>query len=377
MNPIYLDNAATTRLDSRVREVMLPWLGELHGNPSSIHGFGQRASLAVNEARLAVANTMGCESEEVIFTSSATEANNMILRGAAHALRSKGNHIITTAIEHPCILNTCAALEREGFEVTYLSVDRDGRVDPADFQKVVKETTILASIHFANHEVGVIQPMKELIAIAKEADVIFHSDAVAAFPYIHTGLGKYPVNAMTLSPHKFHGPQGVGIAIVRAGVPLEAIITGGAQEFGKRAGTQNVPGIVGAGLAIALTETEKYDAAMRMKTLRDRALKHLQKDIPSLIVFGSLEYRLPNNLAIGVPGTLAENLLVELDLQGIAVSLGAACSSSSKEPSSVITALGYTPEEARSFLRITLSKETTEAELDRFVSTFTSIIHGL
>ena len=366
-NILYLDNAATTLLDAQVREAMLPWLGELYGNPSSIHALGQKANLAINEARLSVANTLGCESEEIFFTGSATEANNMILRGIAHAA-GKG-HIITSAVEHSCVLNTCRALAEEGFDLTVLPVDQEGRYRAEDLVAALRPDTFLVSLQLVNNEIGTIQPLQECLQVIQDRAIFVHTDAVAAFPTLFTGLRKFPVHAMTLSPHKYHGPQGVGIAYVRAGVPCTPLITGGGQEFGKRAGTQNVPAIVGAGIATTLVEQRKFEEACTMYGLREYALSQLQSLIPGLHLFGPQgEDRIATNIGIGIPGVSGERVVIDLDIAGVCVSKGSACTNNSRDLSHVVQALGLPEEVAETFVRITLSRHTTTEDIDRLCS---------
>jgi cysteine desulfurase len=320
------------------------------------------------------AHTLKVESEEIFFTSGATESNHLAIKGLARAYQEKGKHIITSCIEHACVLSACADLEREGFSVTYLPVTRLGLVDPEVFRSAIRPDTILASIMFANNEIGTIQPIESLLSIARDHGVFFHTDAVAAFPFLCTNIEKFPVDALSLSPHKFYGPKGVGVLYVRGSLAPLPFLTGGAQEFNLRAGTQNIPGIVGAGKACELLEARKYDERFLIEELRNFFLEELKTLRPDVMLFGSPDQRLHGNLNIGFPGVSAEELLIKLDLAGIAVSLGSACSAGSRVRSHVITALGVDDEVARTSLRITLGRTTTKEEILYCIKTLRDIL---
>ncbi len=361
MKKIYLDHAATTPVDSRVLEKMLPYFQGKFGNASSVHSFGQEAAQAVEKAREQAADFLGAKNTEIIFTSGATEGNNTIIKTVARQLRQqKGlDHLITSSIEHHCVLESMQALEKEGFKVTYLPVDNSGIIDPEIFRQALTPKTSLASIMYANNEVGTIQPIKELAALAKKNQVLFHTDAVQAVNYLDCRVDYLGVDYLTLSAHKFYGPKGVGLIYRRTGAPLSPYIHGGAQENHLRAGTLNVPGIVGLGEAIALTKNEQSARTKHAQNLRDKLITDLEKSIPDIIINGDRQNRLPNNVNVTIKYVEGESLLLSLDMQGLAVSTGSACSSGSLEPSHVILALGVPKEFSHGSLRFTFGKDNS------------------
>lgn len=377
MDRVYLDNAATTALSPAVLEVMLPYLTSNYGNASSIHGTGRDARKAVEAARRQVAAAIGCKPPEIYFTAGGSESDNWAIKGVAFANRHKGNHIITTAIEHHAVLHTCQWLEKQGFTITYLPVDEEGRVHPEDVEKAITPETILISIMTANNEVGTIQPIGEIGQIAKLHGILFHTDAVQAVGAIPLSVDALGVDLLSMSAHKFHGPKGIGALYVRTGVKLDALIHGGAQERGVRAGTENVPAIVGMGKAIELACTDIETQTAAITTLRNRLIEGLQAAVPELKINGSLSHRLPGNVNISAKYVEGESLLLRLDLAGVAASSGSACTSGSLDPSHVLMALGLTPDEAHGSLRLTLSSDTTDADISYVLEVLPPIIADL
>ena len=360
---VYADHAATTPLDPEVLDSMLPYLGKHFGNPSSVHQFGQKAHVALNNARKTVADALGCNMEEIIFTGSATESSNMILKGYAQANKDKGNHIITTTIEHDCILETCRALEQEGFEVTYVPTNEEGLVTADQIEKVIQKETILISIMSANNEIGSILPIQEIGKLAQERGIFFHTDAVQYYGYFPCTVNEMNVDALTLSAHKFYGPKGVGLLYVKGGTVFQPLFSGGGQEFEKRSGTHNVPGIVGMAKAMQLIEVNREIYRKQVEELRDFLLEEIKKKTPNIRLNGPKNDRLPNNINIRFEGIQAGTLLMRLDIEGIAVSTGSACSMPSNAPSHVLKAIGLSEKEAEESLRITLGKDTTRKEI--------------
>jgi len=380
MKKIYLDYAASTPVDEEVLEEMIPYFSQKFGNPSSIHTFGQEAMEAVDKARQQVADFLGCGAGEIIFTSGATESNNLAIKGIIKAtknekLKTKNfvPHIITSAIEHHCVLNTGKVVQREGSETTFLKVDKDGLVNLEDMKKAIKENTILVSIMYANNEVGTIEPIAEIGEIIKEINIereknklpkiYFHTDAVQAANYLDCDVNKLGVDLLSLSGHKIYGPKGIGILYIRRGTKIKSIQQGGEQEYNLRAGTHNVPGIVGIGKAISLIP--KHRKKMEdIRKLRDYLIDEILKNIPNTKLNGSREFRLPHNANFSFQGVEGESILMLLDQEGIAVSTGSACSSASLEPSHVLSAMGIPPEIAHASVRFTLGKDTTKEEID-------------
>ena len=377
MKRIYMDYAATTPVDPRVREAMDPYWCEKFGNPASIHSYGQENLEAVEAARKNVADLLNADPSEVVFTSSGTEADNTAIKSAGSALREKGNHIITTAIEHPAVLRTCEFMARQGFQVTYLPVGKMGIVDPSDIKKAITKKTVLISIMHANNEVGSIQPLSEIGAIAKEKSILFHTDAVQTFGHLEIDVVKMNIDLLSLSAHKLYGPKGVGALYIKKGTPFVPLMHGGSQENGKRSSTLNVPGIVGLGKAAEIAQKEMKTEYQKITKLRNRLRDTILKRVDGIHLNGSPDKRLPNNLHISIENVEGESLLMNLDLEGIAASSGSACSSKSTEPSHVLTALGLSPEMARGSLRITLGRFTTEQDVDSVSDALVRIVHHL
>ena len=378
MKTIYLDNAATTPMRPEVLEAMLPYFCEQFGNPSSIYPLGQDASDAVAEARATIAGVLNAKKPtEVFFTSGGTEADNWAIKGFAHANAAKGKHIITSAIEHHAVLHTCQALEREGFEVTYLPVDADGLVSPAAFEEAIGPDTILASIMFANNEIGSVQPIAELAAIAHEHGITFHTDAVQAFCHEAIDVQALGVDMLSASAHKLHGPKGVGLLYVRKGVKLDNLLDGGQQERGKRATTENVPGIVGFAKAAELAAAERASEHERQAELRDHAIARILAEIPYSRLNGSPTQRLANNVNVSFEFIEGEGMLLQLSFRGICVSSGSACTSGSLDPSHVLLAIGLPHEIAHGSMRMTLGRDTTLEDIDFAVDSLVATIANL
>lgn len=374
---IYLDNAATTRTAPEVLEAMLPFYTEDYGNPGGIYSLGMAGRKAVNQARRIIAGAIGAGQEEIYFTAGGTESDNWALRAAAEGCREKGRHIVTTGIEHHAVLNTCRYLEGQGFEVTYLGVEEDGLVDPEALRAAIRPDTIMVSVMLANNEIGVIEPVKQLCAIARERGVLFHTDAVQAFGQIPVNVGELGIDMLSASAHKLNGPKGVGMLYVRNGVKLPPFIHGGAQERGRRAGTENVPGIVGFGAAAARAVRIMEEKAQQETQLRDYLIRRIESEIPHCRLNGHRQRRLPGNASFSFAGVEGESVLIRLDMEGICASSGSACTSAAQEPSHVLLAIGRTAEEARGSLRLTLSEENTREELDTVVESLKAIIGEL
>lgn len=374
---IYLDYNATTPCDPRVLEAMLPFFKELFANPSSLHRPGQEVRRAVEKARSAIARFLGAREDEIIFTSGGTESNNLAIRGVAQALRKKGTHLVTSAIEHHAVLNVFRALEREGFSVTYLSVDKYGVVHPEELRKALRPETTLVSIMHANNETGVIEPITELARIAHEGGAVFHTDAVQTVGKIPVNVDALGVDLLSASAHKFYGPKGIGFLYIRKGTRILPQIFGGHHERGKRAGTENVPGIIGMAKALEIAEKEMGEEAHRVGMLRDRLEKELRESIPDIHIVSDRVPRLYNTSLVLVPYVEGESLLLSLDFEGIHVSSGSACTSSSLEPSHVLLACGYPHELAHGSIRFSLGKWTREEEISRVVTVFPKVVEKL
>ena len=376
---IYLDYAATTPLDPRVLEAMMPYLTEKFGNPNSIHAFGREARKAVDEAREKIAALLNCRPYELVFTSGGTESDNLALRGVAAACRQKGNHIVTTAIEHHAVLHTCRALQDEGFEVTYLPVDEHGLVAPEQVAEAVTDRTILVSIMHANNEIGTIEPLADIVRAVKEKrpDVLVHTDAVQTVGHIPVDVEALGVDLLSFAAHKFYGPKGVGGLFVRRGVKLVPQLTGGGQERNRRSGTENVAGIVGMAKALEIAVAEMPTEIPRLQTLRDELINGVLAQIPDSRLNGHPTQRLPHNANFSFFGVEGEALLLQLDLHGIAASSGSACTSGSLEPSHVLLALGLSHEWALGSLRLTLGRFTTRQHLERVLAVLPSIVEKL
>ncbi len=365
MGRIYLDYAATTPTHPEVVKAMLPYFTEVFGNPSAIHACGQEAKGAIEEARAKVASLIGAQDEEIVFTSGGTEADNFALKGIAYANENKGNHIITTPIEHHAILETCHLLEEKGFRVTYLPVDEYGLVTPDDVRQAITSKTILISVMQANNEVGTIEPIAEIGKIAREAGVYFHTDAVQTAGHIPISVDELRVDLLSMSAHKLYGPKGIGALYIRKGTKLLSFMHGGEQERGRRASTENIPGIVGFGWAAELAQQEMNEEAERLTFLRDKLINGLLERIDHTRLNGHPRKRLPNNVNVSVSFVEGESMCLSLDLEDICVSTGSACSSGSLEASHVLLALGLPHEQARASLRFSSGKWSNEEEIDR------------
>lgn len=377
MGRIYLDYAATTPVHPDVLKAMLPYFTDVYGNPSSFHSMGQSAKAAVEKARESVADLIGAKSEEIVFTSGGTEADNYALQGVALAGEGRGNHIITTAIEHHAVLETAQALAKQGLKVTVLPVDKYGMVDPADVKKAIKPETILISVMHANNEIGTIQPLAEIGKIARGAGILFHTDAVQTAGHIPTDVNELWVDLLSMSAHKLYGPKGIGALYIRNGIKVDTFVHGGGQEKGRRSGTENVPGIVGFGKAAEIAWQEMDSEAVRLAGLRDKFIAELQKRIDDIHLNGHPKKRLPNNVNISVSYVEGESIILSLDLQGIYVSTGSACSSGSMEASHVLLATGCPAELARGSLRITMGKWTMEQEIEKVLEVLPPIVKKL
>ncbi|TES90307.1 MAG: aminotransferase class V-fold PLP-dependent enzyme, partial [Anaerolineales bacterium] len=370
---IYLDNNATTQVADVVREAMIPYLGMTYGNPSSIHDMGRDAREAVEKARRQVAKLINTQPRRIIFTGGGSEADNLALKGIAFARRDQGNHIITTRIEHPAVLSTCQFLEGLGYSITYLEVDGDGWLTPDSLQKAVTGDTILVSIMMANNEVGTILPIKELSHIAHERGILFHTDAVQAVGKIRMDVQELGVDLLSLSGHKFYGPKGIGALYVRKGIGLEPVIHGGKQEVGLRAGTENVPAIVGLGRAAELA-VQTLQHTEKIEILRDKLEQDIIKLLPEARLNGHPQKRLPNTLDLTLPGLRGESIVLAMDQHGVSLSSGSACKSGSPEPTHVLIAMGRTEEEAHCSVRFSLSYHTTEEDITETLSVLAQVL---
>ena len=374
---IYLDYAATTPVDSRVLKAMLSYLSEKFGNTMSLHSFGQEAKEALEESREVVANLMGAKPKEIIFTSSATESNNFVLKGIAFANKEKGNHIIISSIEHDCVMESAKWLESQGFEITRLKVDKYGLVSPDDVKRAIKKETILVSIMHANNEIGTIEPIEEIGKICKERGVYFHTDAAQSFGKIPINVNKMNIDLLTASSHKIYGSKGAAALFVREGTEIEPLIHGGGHESGLRSSTVNVAAIVGFAEAARICEREMKKEAQREIQLRDKLINGVLKKIEGSHLNGHPQKRLPNNANFWFKGVEGESIVMHLDLLGIAVSSGSACSSKSLAPSHVLLAIGLRPEQAYGSLRLSLGRWTKEKEIDYVLRVLPGIIKKL
>lgn len=359
---VYLDHAATTPVRAEVLERMQPYFAEFFGNPSSIYSLGRKSMDAVDTAHETVARALNCRPTEVVFTGGGSEADNLAIKGIAYAPRRRGNHIITSAVEHHAVLHTCQRLEQEGYTVTYLPVDAQGMVNPADVEAALTEQTALVTIMYANNEVGTIQPIAEIGRICRARHVPFHSDAVQAGGLLDLDVAQLQVDLLTLSSHKFYGPKGVGILYLRQGMRVQPQVMGGSQERNRRAGTENVPGIVGAALALSLAREERESESARLTALRDQLIAGMLA-LPEVRVTGHPTQRMPGSASFTVAGVEGESLLLNLDLVNIAASSGSACSSGDIEPSHVLSAMGIAARQARGALRLTLGRSNTEGDI--------------
>ena len=374
---IYVDNAATTKVAPEVVEAMLPYFTENYGNPSSIYNEGRNARKAVENAREKVACAIGAEPKEIYFTGSGSEADNWAIRSTVRAYKDKGNHIITSAVEHHAVLHTCQDLEKQGYEVTYLPVDEYGMVSPDDVKSAIKDNTILISIMFANNEIGTIMPIAEIGRIAKEAGVLFHTDAVQAVGNVAINVKDMNIDMLSLTAHKFHGPKGSGALFVRRGVKLTSFITGGAQERMRRAGTENVPGIVGLGKAIEMATVDIEAKQKKLSELRDTYIKKVLESVPYSRLNGHPTQRLAGNANISFEFIEGEGLLLSLDMKGISASSGSACTSGSLDPSHVLLAIGLKHEQAHGSLRTSFGEDNTLEDVDYMVDSIVEIVDRL
>lgn len=374
---IYMDNSATTPVKKEVLDAMLPYFSEMYGNPSSIYSLGSKSKIAVEDAREKVAKAIGANSKEIFFTAGGSEADNWALKGIAYKNKDKGNHIITTKVEHHGILHTCQYLEKQGFKVTYLDVDRYGMVDLDQLIESINDETILISIMFANNEIGTIQPIKEIGEIAKEKGVYFHTDAVQAIGHIDIDVEELNIDLLSMAAHKFYGPKGIGALYIRRGVRIDPLISGGAQEKNRRAGTENVPGIVGMGKAIELAYENLEESNERLVKLRDKLIERIFDNIDHVRLNGHPTKRLPGNVNISFEFIEGESLLLSLDMEGIAASSGSACTSGTLDPSHVLLAIGLPHEIAHGSLRLSLGDFNTEEELDYVVEKLVEIVKRL
>ena len=377
MERIYMDNAATTRVKPEVLEAMLPYYGEVFGNPSTIYYYGREAHKALDHARQQVAAASGADKDEIYFTSCGTESDNWAIKGAAFAHQKKGNHIITSVIEHHAVLHTCGWLEKHGFEVTYLPVDEYGRVNPADVEKAITDQTILISIMFANNEIGTIQPIAEIAKTARAHNILFHTDAVQAVGAVPINVHELGVDMLSLSGHKVYAPKGVGALYIRRGVRIDTHQHGGAQERGKRGGTENMAQIVGLGKAIELATADVEGHAKKLAHMRDRLIDGILAEIPEVRLNGHRTERLPNNVNVSIRYIEGEALLLRLDLAGIAASSGSACTSGSLDPSHVLLAIGLPHEIAHGSLRLSLGDFNTEHDVDVVLEKLPQIVSTL
>ena len=375
---VYLDNAATTKMKDSVLEKMLPYFTKNFGNASSTYTTpGQNARKGLSEARADVAKAIGAQSGEIYFTSGGSEADNWAIKGVTLKNKKRGNHIITSTVEHHAVLHTCQFLEKQGFEVTYLPVDEYGMVSAEDVENAIKDTTVLVTIMFANNEIGTINPIKEIGAVCKKHGVLFHTDAVQATGAVTIDVKDMNIDLLSMSAHKFHGPKGVGALYIRKGVQIENLIHGGAQESGKRATTENVAGIVGMAAALSDAVAHMEEKTKRITYLRDKLIDGIEKTIPYCRLNGHREKRLPNNVSFCFRYIEGESLLLSLDIKGFVVSSGSACTSGSLDPSHVLLAIGLPHEIAHGSMRATLSEFTTEEEIDEFIKTLGPIVQRL
>lgn len=373
MHTIYFDNAATTKIKSEVLNEMMPYLTTNYGNASSLYTIGRQSKRAIENARKQVADLINCNPNEIYFTAGGSESDNIALKGFAYANNQKGNHIITSKIEHPAVLESCKFLEKHGYEVSYISVNKDGIIDLEELEKTIKPTTILISIMFANNEIGTIQPIEEISKIAKKHNIIFHSDAVQAFGNIQIDVKKMQIDMLSMSGHKINAPKGIGAIYLKEELNIEKIINGGHQEKNKRAGTENIAGIVGMGKACEIAKKNLDIHSRNLKKLRDYYISKLQKEIPDKIhINGTMEKRLPGNANVSFEGLDSSELIYRLDEKGICVSSGSACSSGSSEPSHVLKAINLSDKYLKCAIRTTFGENNTFEEIDYFVNVLKS-----
>lgn len=374
---IYLDNAATTRTAPEVAEAMLPYFTEFYGNPSSVYEFAGRSKQAVDESRKTIGDALGCQPEEIYFTAGGSESDNWALKAAAEAYAGKGKHIITSKIEHHAILHTCEYLEKQGIEVTYLDVDENGAVKLTELERAIRPDTILISIMFANNEIGTMQPVREIGRIAREHGILFHTDAVQAFGQVPINVDEYNIDMLSASGHKLNGPKGIGFLYIRKGVKIRSFIHGGGQERKRRAGTENVPGIVGFGKAVERAVGTMEERTKKEREMRDYLIDRVLTEIPYTRLNGHKTLRLPNNANFSFQFLEGESLLIMLDMKGICGSSGSACTSGSLDPSHVLLAIGLPHEIAHGSLRLTLNEEIEQDDIDYVVEELKVIVEKL
>lgn len=374
---IYLDNAATTKTRPEVVDAMLPYFTEFYGNPSSVYEFSTESKKAVTHARETIAQALGAKTNEIYFTAGGSESDNWALTATAEAYAGKGKHIITSKIEHHAILHTGQYLEKRGYEVTYLDVDENGVIKLDELKKAIRPDTILISIMFANNEIGTIEPIKEIGAIAKEHGILFHTDAVQAFAHVPINVDEYNIDMLSASGHKINGPKGIGFLYIRTGVKIRSFIHGGAQERKRRAGTENVPGIVGFGKAVEIAMANLDERAKKETELRDYLMERVTSEVPFTRINGSRASRLPNNVNFAFQFIEGESLLIKLDMAGICGSSGSACTSGSLDPSHVLLAIGLPHEIAHGSLRLTMSEDNTKEEMDYVVEQIKEVVSYL
>lgn len=374
---IYLDNAATTKTAPEVVDAMLPYFSEYYGNASTIYSLGAESKKAMDHARQTIADSLGAKSEEIYFTAGGSESDNWALKATAEAYASKGKHIITTKIEHHAILHTCEYLEKRGFEITYLNVDRDGLISLDELKAAIRPDTILISVMFANNEIGTIEPIAEIGEIAKEHGVLFHTDAVQAYAQVPINVDEMHIDMLSASGHKLNGPKGIGFLYIRKGVKIRSFVHGGAQERSRRAGTENIPGIVGLGAAVERAMRIMDSKTRKEIELRDYLIGRLENEIPHCWLNGHRTKRLPNNINFSFLFIEGESMLIMLDMKGICASSGSACTSGSLDPSHVLLAIGLKHEEAHGSLRLTLSEDSTKEEMDIVAEEVKKIVQRL
>lgn len=371
MKKVYLDNAATTMVSKEVFDVMLPFFTDKYGNASCMHSWGEEARDALEQARSTIAKKLNASADEIIFTAGGSESNNMAIKGIAYSLKSKGNHIITSRFEHHAVLDVCKGLEKEGFTVSYIPIDKDGFVKLDELKKAITEKTILVSIMHANNEIGTIQDITAIGKLCKEKNIAFHTDAAQSFTKVPIDVKKSSLSLVSLSAHKIHGPKGIGALFVKKGIKLKKLIDGGAQEFNLRAGTENVAGAVGFARASELISSKDID---KMAELRDYFIKEVTKQVPETVLNGSNKNRLCNNASFSFHNVEGESVLLALNDKGIAVTTSSACTSAQLEPSHVLSAIGLKPEDSHGTVRFTISKYTTKEDLDYTISVLKEII---
>lgn len=373
----YFDNAATTKIKPEVLKEMMPYLTEEYGNPSSLYGIGRNAKKAIDNSRNKVAELINCDKNEIYFTSCGTESDNTAIKGIANRYKEKGNHIITTKIEHHAILESCEELEKQGFDVTYLNVDENGIVDLQELENAITDQTILISVMFANNEIGTIQPIKQISEIAKNKNILFHTDAVQAVGNCPIDVKEMGIDLLSMSGHKIYAPKGIGALYVKKGIEFDKFMNGGHQEKNKRAGTENLASIVGLGKSCELSKTNMEYHIKHLKNLRDYYIEQVQKNIENIKINGSMEFRLPGNANISFIGVDSTALLLELDKKGICCSSGSACNSSETTPSHVLTAIKLDSNMAKSALRTTFGEFNTKAEVDYLIQNLIEIVNKL